>query len=76
MDAPKRQYTSGATKRKAKKQKLEKEKEGRRTLEEFGWRVTSPLEKESDAATTTPNESSEHHEGETDDTCDIDTRSN
>ena len=73
MDArPKRQYTSGATKQ---KQKLEKEKEGRRTLEEFGWRATSSLEKESDAVTTTPNESSEHHEGESDDTCDINTRS-
>ena len=44
MDArPKRQYMSDATKCKTKKQKLKKEKEGRRTLEDFGLRATSSL---------------------------------
>ena len=37
--ATKRQYLSGAAKRKAKKQRIESEAKGKRTLEEFGWKA-------------------------------------
>ena len=37
--ATKRLYQSGAAKRKAKKQRIESEAKGKRTLEEFGWKA-------------------------------------
>ena len=38
----KRQYQSGAAKRKAKKQRREIEAKGRQTLEDCGWRILHP----------------------------------
>ena len=50
--ATKRQYQSGAAKRKAKKQRIASEAKGKRTLEELGWKaIVRQPESEQDDAT-------------------------